>query len=88
MHQFLQDTIPMARYRFTFRALEPVMFANQQGSLLRGAMGHALKSVACMTDADRCQGCPLDTNCPYPVLFEPRRPVALAGFADAKHPTG
>src|SRR5690606_18577377 len=40
------------------------------GSMLRGAFGHALRRVSCMTRMKNCTGCPLLATCPYSQIFE------------------
>lgn len=67
--------LPIARYRFHFKALTPVRFPEWSGSMLRGAFGHALRRIACMTRQRDCAGCPLLATCPYPAIFAPP-PVA------------
>jgi hypothetical protein len=63
--------LPIARYRYRFVALTPVQFPDWSGSALRGAFGHALRRLGCMTRAKECTGCPLLRTCPYPALFAP-----------------
>ena len=46
--------------------------------MLRGAFGHALRQLACMTKQKECSGCPLLSSCPYPALFAPPPPPAHA----------
>ncbi len=63
--------LPVARYRYHFIALTPVQFPEWSGSVLRGAFGHALRRIACMTRQKDCTGCPLLATCPYPSIFAP-----------------
>jgi hypothetical protein len=67
--------LPLARYRFHLRATTPLNLPEWPGSALRGAFGHALRKLACMTRQKECQGCPLHGTCPYPAIFAPP-PVA------------
>ncbi len=67
--------LPLARYRFHLRATTPLNLPEWPGSVLRGAFGHALRKLACMTRQKDCQGCPLHGTCPYPAIFAPP-PVA------------
>ncbi len=67
--------LPLARYRFHLRAMTPLHLPEWPGSVLRGAFGHALRKLACMTRQKECQGCPLHGTCPYPAIFAPP-PVA------------
>jgi len=46
--------------------------------MLRGAFGHALRTLACMTKQKDCAGCPLLATCPYPAIFAPPPPAAHA----------
>ena len=71
-------TFPLARYRFEWRAGSTVSFPEYSGSMLRGAFGHALRQLACMTKQKECAGCPLISTCPYPAVFEPPPPVSHA----------
>ena len=64
-------TIPLARYRFHFTTRTPLHFPEWAGSTLRGAFGHALRQLACMTRQKDCAGCPLQATCPYPAIFAP-----------------
>lgn len=71
-------TLPLARYRFTFRMAEALRLPDYAGSLLRGQFGASLRRLACMTADDGCHGCPLRATCPYPALFEAPAPDAHA----------
>lgn len=67
--------LPLARYRFHLVATTPLNLPEWPGSALRGAFGHALRKLACMTRQKECPGCPLHGTCPYPAIFAPP-PVA------------
>lgn len=69
-----KGTFPLARYRFEWRAGSPVRIPDFAGSILRGAFGHALRQLACVTRQKECAGCPLITTCPYPGIFAPQPP--------------
>jgi hypothetical protein len=69
------NTFPVARYRFEFQVRQPIRLPDYSGSMLRGAFGHALRQVACMTRQKECAGCPLITSCPYPAIFAPLPPA-------------
>jgi hypothetical protein len=63
--------IPTLRLRCTLRALAPAVLPPFQGSLLRGAFGHALRRTACaMGPAQPCASCRLRSACVYTRLFE------------------
>lgn len=65
-------SFPVARYRFEFQVQQPIRLPDYAGSMLRGAFGHALRQLACMTRQRECTGCPLITSCPYPAVFAPQ----------------
>lgn len=67
----MSDAIPLARYRFTCTLDEPARLPEFAGPALRGAFGHALRQLSCMTKAKECTGCMLLTGCPFPALFAP-----------------
>jgi hypothetical protein len=81
----LAVSLPLARYRFTARVLQPLALPDYAGSLLRGQFGAALRNVACMTRAPTCPGCPLIQTCPYTRIFEapppPKGAHALQDFS-------
>ena len=62
-------SFPVARYRFEFQASQAIRLPAYSGSMLRGAFGHALRQLACMTRHKECAGCPLIGSCPYPCLL-------------------
>lgn len=63
--------LPLARYRFHWRVSAPIHLPAYAGSMLRGAFGHALRRLACMTRQADCSACPLLRSCPYPGIFAP-----------------
>jgi hypothetical protein len=73
--------LPIARYRFTFQVTEPIGLQHYAGSALRGAFGHALRQLGCVTKARTCTGCTLLSSCPYPLVFTPHDiPREQSGF--------
>ena len=70
------NTFPLARYRLEWQASTPIHLPDFAGSMLRGAFGHALRQLACMTKQKDCAGCPLLTSCPYPAIFAPPPPAS------------
>lgn len=64
----------IARYRLSFKVLQSIYFSDYAGSAIRGAFGHSLRRVCCMTHQRECTGCPLVSTCPYKVIFEPPVP--------------
>jgi hypothetical protein len=81
-------TVPVARYRFSFRMQDELRLPNYSGSLLRGNFGAALRRTACMTGLPVCAGCPLYRTCPYPAIFETPAPDthALQRFSQVPNP--
>lgn len=68
----LPASLPIARYRFSFKVLEPVILPAYSGSTLRGIFGHALKKLGCITGAKKREDC--FPYCPYHEIFEPQPP--------------
>ncbi len=71
--------LPLQRYRFDFRVETPLQLNDYAGSMLRGLLGWALRRASCLTRAESCHNCLLRSHCPYPTLFEPLPPSAMAG---------
>ena len=61
---------PVARYRFVFEVTSDMALPDYAGSAIRGAFGHALRRIACMTHLPSCPDCPLFQSCPYSTIFE------------------
>ncbi len=87
--------LPHLRLRITLRALSAARLVPFQGSMLRGAFGHALKRAVCaLPQEPLCAECRLRHDCAYAQIFETpiepddRRdtPPFLAGVATAPHP--
>jgi len=74
----MSGAFPLARYRIEWRATAPIHLPDYAGSMLRGAFGHALRQLACMTRQKDCAGCALTASCPYPAIFAPLPPAAHA----------
>ncbi|WP_034388814.1 CRISPR system precrRNA processing endoribonuclease RAMP protein Cas6 [Deinococcus sp. YIM 77859] len=70
--------LSFAVLRVTLRALEPVHLPPFPGSKLEGAFGRALYRLACtQPQRETCQGCPLQTICPYGLSYAPRLPEGM-----------
>lgn len=83
------------RLRITLRALAPARLVPFQGSMLRGAFGHALKRTVCaLPQEPLCAECRLRHDCAYAQIFETPiekgeghdPPPFLAGVTTAPHP--
>ena len=64
--------LPISRHRLQYQAITPIKLPEYAGSALRGAFGHALKSIACMS-ALRNRGvccCVPASSCLYRQLFD------------------
>ncbi|WFE69480.1 CRISPR system precrRNA processing endoribonuclease RAMP protein Cas6 [Thiomicrospira sp. R3] len=57
-------------FRFTLKTQSTMNWPTQAGSMLRGAFGHTLKRLSCMTKQPVCKNCPLVNTCPYTAIFE------------------
>jgi hypothetical protein len=81
--------LPVARFRLTFQAVDALRLPAYAGSAWRGAFGHALKRLVCVTREPRCPPCLLYRSCSYPYLFEtppdPSIPL-LRKYPAAPHP--
>lgn len=82
------QTLPLARYRYTFRMREPLRLPGYAGSLLRGQFGASLRRISCVTQQASCAGCPVRSTCPYPAVFEAPAPAqhALQRFSNIPNP--
>lgn len=83
-----QPILPLAQYRLDFRSASsrnPLF----PGSAWRGALGHHLRQIACLTQARTCKGCALLHDCAYTWLFEtpvPPNAVKMRRYEQAPHP--
>lgn len=60
-----------ARLQFDIKLSSSFKSPNYAGSMLRGAFGHALKKIACVSKMESCKNCPLKSDCAYPIIFSP-----------------
>jgi len=69
---WLPAGLRFARYRFKLLTTTFLHLPDFKGSTLRGAFGHALKSLTCaQRDCDSCADCTLRRVCVYTRIFEP-----------------
>lgn len=66
---------PVARYTLDYQVDQPIRLPDFAGSALRGAFGHSLKRIACVTREPDCRACLLYRSCPYPAVFETPPPL-------------
>lgn len=80
--------LPVNRYQFNFAVETPLHLNFYSGSMLRGAFGHALRQLSCMTKMADCKTCPLYRTCPYPAIFETPPPEhhSLQAFTEIPPP--
>jgi len=57
-------------YDFHCQFTTPALLPEFEGSMLRGAFGHALKKMACALGRQRCDDCLLALACVYAFIFE------------------
>lgn len=67
--------LPVARYRLLFEPSTTLSLPPFAGSLFRGAFGHALRRICCVTGLPTCSPCPEYRACHYPYVFETPPPV-------------
>ena len=81
--------LPIGSYRLYFQAMEEVHLPAYAGSAWRGALGHALKQVFCVTRRHDCQACLLYRSCGYAYVFETPPPLEtrkMRKYPAAPHP--
>ena len=84
-----EPRLPLARYRFRFRTTRAMRLPDYSGSAWRGAFGHSLKKLVCVTREPQCEPCLLYRTCLYPYIFEtPPDPAVgkLRKYTAAPHP--
>lgn len=84
----MTDTVlPIARLHLTARAEAPLQLPPYAGSMLRGALGHALMALSPLPHPDG-KPCALHATCPYCQIFisPPLPPHRLQKFSQMPHP--
>ncbi len=76
----------LARYRFNLTFDQPFTLPLYSGSMLRGAFGHALRQISCVTRQKNCDNCPLLNGCHYPRVFEPKLLGVIPGQPEPAPP--
>lgn len=73
--------LPYLRTRFALEACQDCRLPPHKGSLLRGALGHALRRAVCLVGPDvPCSGCGFRHTCAYARLYEPLPSDDARGF--------
>lgn len=70
MMHFSEPSLAARRFYWRVRVEGSLRLPEYAGSLLRGAFGHALRQIACVTRQPVCTDCPLQSSCAYKYLFE------------------
>jgi hypothetical protein len=87
--EYRTPSLPIGRYRLRFQSENPVVLSGFTGSAWRGALGHALREVACITRATSCAGCPISRSCAYSWVFETTVPPdskKMRRYPNVPHP--
>jgi hypothetical protein len=66
------SSLVLTRYRVTVEALERLQLPAYLGSTLRGAFGHAFRTLCCPGRPG--EPCPAPASCPYHLVFETAPP--------------
>ncbi len=76
------------RFKFVVELKGPLTIGHYAGSMLRGAFGHALRQIACMSGLTDCRQCALYRTCAYTRLFEtpPPESHSLQKFSQIPNP--
>jgi hypothetical protein len=80
--------LPLASYRLEFRCA-PGRNLRFPGSAWRGALGHTLRELACLTGERDCSGCTSAQRCAYAYLFDtpvPPDAVKMRRYEQVPHP--
>lgn len=72
----MSSPLPITRYRLNYQVIQTILWPEYAGSALRGALGHALKKIACRHPEQENCPCPPQQPCLYRQLFDPH-PQAL-----------
>jgi len=72
------NKLTVHRYQFNCQTKTELKLNNYSGSMLRGAFGHALRQLSCVTQMNSCKDCLLYRQCTYPKIFEMPVPQSSA----------
>lgn len=81
--------LPLGQYRIRFSSSATASFVGFTGSAWRGALGYALRELACITGQPTCNGCALSRSCSYSWVFEtplPENSEKMRRYPQAPHP--
>lgn len=83
------DSLNFSKFRITFYPEETLLVPEYKGSMLRGALGYALRKVACPLKRLECIECQLNQKCAYSICFEtpiPQDAQIMKNDTKAPHP--
>ena len=80
----MTPSLALARYRVTFKAVEPLILPEYLGSTLRGAFGHAFRRLCCI--ARPGEECPAPESCPYRLCSNATARALIRASVLAKDP--
>lgn len=80
--------LPLATYRLQFQ-VDSKYHSRFPGSAWRGALGHQLRQLTCLTGASECTGCREILRCSYSYIFDtpiPSDASKMRRYTQAPHP--
>jgi len=80
------DILYFYAYDVKLRAIDSIELPAYSGSTLRGALGYALRKVACVPQCKEIEKCILGNRCPYYYAFESQRRGTPEGLKNYPHP--
>lgn len=85
----MQIDLPVQRFILSFDAPVDRTLPTFAGNVWRGAFGHALRALACLTGAPQCTGCTRKPQCAFAYVFDtppPATATAMRLYPSAPHP--
>lgn len=89
MTNFPELDLAARRFFWRIQIADSLNLPEYAGSMLRGAFGHALRRIACVTHQQNCTGCSLRYSCGYSYLLEtpvPSEMTVMRKYPAAPHP--
>ena len=78
--------IEFAKFRIVMESMEDGYLPGYKGSMLRGAMGNAVKHLCCCSSERDCDNCIMESQCVYRYVFETKAPRGMERFKNAPRP--
>src|SRR6185312_11486411 len=74
--ELLSHAFTLGLFRFTLVPRETMFVpAVNKANMLRGAFGHSFRKLCCVPQCANARECPLESSCPYKIIFEPSPPA-------------